>query len=84
MEPRKTAGGIATFAEDVVLLHLSRPKRCHGILRKLSSMGEDPDAFFARQSLVGVIEEVVEPFRDLGTDLEVRRIGEDAEPIEAA
>lgn len=78
MERELPAG--SPLAEDVALLR-SQTERCRDILRKLSSMGEDPDAFFARQSLVGVIEEVVEPFRDLGTDLEVRRIGEGAEPI---
>ncbi|MBV5265507.1 ActS/PrrB/RegB family redox-sensitive histidine kinase [Pinisolibacter aquiterrae] len=78
MERELPAG--SPLAEDVALLR-SQTERCRDILRKLSSMGEDPDAFFARQSLVGVIEEVVEPFRDLGTDLEVRRIGEGGEPI---
>lgn len=68
------------FAEDVALLR-SQSERCRDILRKLSSMGENPDAFFARQSLGGVIEEVVEPFRDLGTEIEVRRVPSGADPV---
>lgn len=68
------------LAEDVALLR-SQSERCRDILRKLSSMGENPDAFFARQSLSGVIEEVVEPFRDLGTEIEVRKLGAGAAPV---
>ncbi|MCE1236174.1 MAG: ActS/PrrB/RegB family redox-sensitive histidine kinase [Hyphomicrobiales bacterium] len=67
------------LAEDVALLR-SQSERCRDILRKLSSMGEDPDAFFARQSLDGLIEEVLEPFRDFGVALEVRRLGSGPEP----
>lgn len=68
------------LADDVALLR-SQSERCRDILRKLASMGEDPDAFFARQALVGAVEEVVEPFRDLGTEIVVRRLGEGPEPV---
>ena len=68
------------LAEDVALLR-SQSERCRDILRKLSSMGENPDAFFARQSLTDVVEEVVEPFRDLGTEIEVRRLGAGPAPV---
>ncbi|NLH81910.1 MAG: ActS/PrrB/RegB family redox-sensitive histidine kinase [Phyllobacteriaceae bacterium] len=78
MERELPAG--SPLAEDVALLR-SQTERCRDILRKLSSMGEDPDAFFARQSLDGLIEEVIEPFRDLGTELEVRRHGTGPEPV---
>lgn len=78
MERELPAG--SPLAEDVALLR-SQSERCREILRKLSSMGEDPDAFFARQSLVGVVEEVVEPFRDLGTEIEIRRLAAGPDPI---
>lgn len=68
------------LADDVALLR-SQAERCREILRKLSSMGEDPDAFFARQSLGEVVDEVLEPFRDLGTELAVIERGDGPEPI---
>ena len=58
------------LADDIALLR-SQSERCREILRKLSSMGEDPDAYFVRQSLDGVIEEVIEPFRDFGPEIAV-------------
>jgi two-component system sensor histidine kinase RegB len=78
MERELPAG--SPLADDVALLR-SQSERCRDILRKLSSMGENPDAFFARQSLTDVIEEVVEPFRDLGTEIEVRRLGAGTIPV---
>ena len=68
------------LAEDVALLR-SQTERCRDILRKLSSMGTDPDAWFVRQSVGEAIEEVIEPFRDLGTEIVVLRRGEGEEPV---
>ena len=78
MERELPAG--SPLADDVALLRV-QSERCRDILRKLSSMGTDPDAFFVRQTLSGAIEEVIEPFRDLGTDIVVRRVGDGDEPV---
>ena len=69
------------LADDIALLR-SQSERCREILRKLSSMGADPDAFFAHQSLAGVVEEVIEPFRDLGdVEIAVESVGSGEEPV---
>lgn len=68
------------LADDIALLR-SQSERCRDILRKLSSMGSDPDAYFARQSILGVVEEVIEPFRDLGTEIVVKKNGHGEEPV---
>lgn len=70
----------SSLAEDAALLR-SQSERCREILRKLSSMGEDPDAFFARQSIGDAVEEVIEPFRDLGTEIDVVTLGEGETPV---
>ncbi len=78
MERELPAG--SPFAEDVALLR-SQSERCRDILRKLSSMGSDPDAYFVRLSISSLIEEVIEPFRDIGPILTVKSVGEGPEPI---
>ncbi len=68
------------LADDIALLR-SQSERCRDILRKLASMGSDPDAYFVRQSIAGAVEEVIEPFRDLGTEITVERRGDGADPV---
>lgn len=78
MERELPAG--SPLADDVALLR-SQSERCRDILRKLSSMGSDPDAYFARQSLPSAVEEVIEPFRDLGPEIVVAQSGTGEEPV---
>jgi len=78
MERELPAG--SPLADDVALLR-SQSERCRDILRKLSSMGTDPDAYYVRLSVGALIDEVVEPFRDGGAKLTVKCRGEGAEPI---
>ncbi len=69
------------LADDIALLR-SQSERCREILRKLSSMGSDPDAYFAHQTLAEAIEEVIEPFRDLGAvDIDVEASGTGDDPV---
>lgn len=68
------------LADDVALLR-SQSERCRDILRKLSSMGSDPDAYFVRLSLSALIEEVIEPFREMGPHLAVKCTGDGPEPV---
>ncbi|WP_333823089.1 ActS/PrrB/RegB family redox-sensitive histidine kinase [Pinisolibacter sp.] len=76
---RELAPG-SPLADDVALLR-SQSERCRDILRKLSSMGADPDAYYVRLSISALIDEVVEPFRDTGPRLAVKCAGDGAEPI---
>ncbi len=68
------------FAEDIALLR-SQSERCRDILRKLSSMGTDPDAYYVRLSVSALIDEVIEPFRDMGPTITVKCSGAGAEPV---
>ncbi len=78
MERELPAG--SPLADDVALLR-SQSERCRDILRKLSSMGADPDAYYVRLSIPALIDEVIEPFRDTGPRLVVKCIGETPEPV---
>lgn len=68
------------LAEDVALLR-SQSERCRDILRKLSSMGSDPDAYYVRLSVAELIDEVITPFRDTGPQITVDCSGEGEEPV---
>ena len=68
------------FADDIALLR-SQSERCRDILRKLSSMGADPDAYYVRLSVSALIDEVIEPFRDMGPTLTVKCTGIGGEPV---
>jgi two-component system sensor histidine kinase RegB len=68
------------LADDAALLR-SQSERCREILRKLSSMGSDPDAYFVRQSIGELVEEAITPFRDLGPEIAVTSGGIGSEPV---
>jgi len=78
MERELPAG--SPLADDVALLR-SQSERCRDILRKLSSMGADPDAYYVRLSVSALIDEVIEPFRDMGLRLAVKCAGNGPEPV---
>ncbi|MEW5421251.1 ActS/PrrB/RegB family redox-sensitive histidine kinase [Amorphus sp. 3PC139-8] len=63
-----------THADDIHLLR-DQSERCRDILRKLTTLADQPDGHFDRMSLAQLIEEVVAPTRDFGIDVVVRRSG---------
>ncbi|MDR3493298.1 MAG: ActS/PrrB/RegB family redox-sensitive histidine kinase [Ancalomicrobiaceae bacterium] len=68
------------LAEDVALLR-SQSDRCRDILRKLTQLGSEGDQYFGRMALTQLIDEVVEPFRGFGSELDVVTRGRGPEPI---
>ncbi len=69
------------LADDITLLR-TQSERCRQILRKLSSLGAVGDEHFSRLPLSSLIEEVVEPHREFGIDIDIRLDGDRAmEPI---
>ncbi|TBW41250.1 ActS/PrrB/RegB family redox-sensitive histidine kinase [Siculibacillus lacustris] len=68
------------LADDVALLR-AQSDRCREILRKLSSMGSDADAYYVRLSISALVDEVITPFRDLGPEIVVACSGDGPEPI---
>jgi two-component system sensor histidine kinase RegB len=56
--------------EDIVLLR-SQASRCRDILRTLTQHSGETDAMFSKMSLSHLIEEVVQPFRAFGIELDV-------------
>ncbi len=73
-EMESDAGNDSPLIEDIRLLR-SQAERCREILRKLTSLAGEPDSHFARMPLANLLEEVVEPHREFGIVLDVRRIG---------
>jgi two-component system sensor histidine kinase RegB len=59
-----------SFYEDVRLLR-SQAERCREILAKLKTLGEDSDSPLTRLSVRTLLEEVVEPHRGAGVDIDV-------------
>ncbi|MGX1307428.1 two-component system sensor histidine kinase RegB [Amorphus suaedae] len=59
-------------AEDIHLLR-TQTDRCREILRKLTTLADEPDGHFDRMSLAQLIEEVVAPTRDFGIEVDVER-----------
>ncbi len=55
-------------ADDIALLN-SQAQRCRDILGKLTSMSGELDVSIARQPVTHLLEEVVEPYRDFGTEI---------------
>jgi two-component system sensor histidine kinase RegB len=78
MERELPAG--SPLAEDIALLR-SQSERCRDILRKLSSMGADPDAYYVRLSVSALIDDVVEPFRDMGPKVTAKCAGSGPPPV---
>jgi len=56
--------------EDVALLR-SQAERCREILGRLSGRTQTPDEMFERMPIGLLIEEVIEPYRQTGTHIEV-------------
>lgn len=79
-ELERDLGQDPIHAEDIALLR-EQIQRCRDILSKLTSMGERGDAHFDRMPLSHLIEEVVDPHRDFGIDIEVKLAGDGSEPI---
>ena len=67
-------------AEDLKLLR-SQVERCRTILTKLTSMGQDQSAFLETIALSHLVEELVEPQRALGFEVDVVAEGEGPEPV---
>lgn len=68
------------FAEDVALLR-TQSERCRQIMRKLSSLADEPEPHFQRMTLAQLIEEVIAPHRDFGVDIDVDMAGDGPEPV---
>ena len=59
------------IAEDVDLL-IGETQKCRDILRTLIDHDSEDDAMFARVPLTDLLEEVVQPYRALGTPIQVQ------------
>lgn len=70
-EIRRSAPPGSDLAEDAELLQ-SQADRCREILRQLSRRGAEDDAVHAQLSLRALIEEVTEPLRGIGPEIEIR------------
>ena len=68
------------IADDIGLLR-SQSERCREILRKLTTLGTDIDKYFVRLPLSSMIEEVMEPYREFGVKIAVRKVGRGPEPV---
>ncbi len=66
--------------EDIDLL-AQEVQRCRTILGKLSSLGNETEGMWASQTLLHLLEEVVEPVRNFGVELDIKTQGEDPEPF---
>ncbi len=61
-------------ADDIRLLS-SQSQRCREILRKLTSMGVDPDSPLERMPLPQLLEELTAPHREFGIEIALERHG---------
>ena len=69
------------FAEDVELLR-SQTERCREILKRLTSLSSTSEEHMSRLKISSLIEEVIEPNRNFGVTIEVKKLrGEGIEPI---
>jgi two-component system sensor histidine kinase RegB len=59
-------------AEDVHLLS-TQSERCRDILRKLTSLGNDPESPLDRMAVTLLLEEIASPHRDFGVAITVER-----------
>lgn len=66
--------------DDIDLL-AQEVQRCRAILGKLSSLGDEADGMWASQTLSHLIEDVVEPVRNFGVDIEISHSGDGPEPL---
>lgn len=68
------------IGEDLMLL-TGEVERCRGILGKLASLGSEPGDIIGTLTLGHLLEEVVQPQRDLGTKILVLNEGGKEEPF---
>lgn len=75
-------GGASGQQDEDLKLLKAQADRCKEILKMLTSMGTDPDRHFARLPISHLLEEVAEPHRGFGVDIEIRLVagGGEAEP----
>jgi two-component system sensor histidine kinase RegB len=62
-------------ADDLALL-VSQSERCRAILAQLAAGGAEADKMHARTTIAGLLEEVAEPHRGLGTEIKINASGE--------
>lgn len=70
----------STMREDIDLLS-QEVHRCRTILGKLSSLGNETQGMWASQSMSHMLEDVVEPIRNFGVEIDVELAGEAPEPV---
>ena len=72
-----------TMSDDVNLL-VEQSERCRLILRRLSSLSSSSESHLARLSLMALVDEVAEPHRNFGVQMDVE-VAEDvgSEPVAA-
>lgn len=68
------------LAEDVALIR-SQSERCRNILRQLTSLSSDEDSTFQRMPVSQLIEDVVDPHRGFGIDINITVSGQGTEPV---
>ena len=74
-EMQKGLAGDPRYAEDVDLLR-SQAERCRDILRRLSSLSTTEEEHMRLLPLTSLIEEIVEPHREFGIAISVKREGD--------
>jgi len=79
-ELQRTAAAEAPAMKEDLALLVQEARRCREILSKLNSLGADQGDVMNVLSLGALIEEVIEPYRDGGVDVEVIKRGETPEP----
>ena len=68
-------------AEDIHLLS-TQSQRCREILRKLTSLGNDPDSPLDRMPVSHLLEEIASPHRDFGVEIRLEpRASQGDEPV---
>jgi len=78
-ELRRATSDDDPIAEDLALLG-QETQRCRAILAKLASLGAEGGDNWQSMSLRQLLEEVAEPSRNFGVDLEIDAAGDAAEP----
>jgi two-component system sensor histidine kinase RegB len=76
----KMLPGEGLIGEDVALL-AQEVQRCRTILGKLASLGDEGAEMLDQMTVSHLVEEVVEPQRNFGVELDIDNAGEGAEPI---
>lgn len=66
--------------EDIVLIR-NQSDRCREILRKLTELSSDNDEIFTQMPVSQLLEEVIDPHRDFGVEINTHVSGDGVEPI---